>query len=86
MIPKNAFHIVFREDEIEELHRRIQNSRQPKVSSGDDWSLGTVSDYLEALLDYWGNRYDWKRKVNCFFFRIATNRESPENAFVLELH
>lgn len=62
MIPKNAFHIVFREEEIEELHRRIQNSRQPKVSSGDDWSLGTGSDYLEALLDYWGNRYDWKRK------------------------
>ena len=62
MIPKNTFHIVFREEEIEELHRRIQNTRQPKVSSGADWSLGTGSDYLEALLDYWGNRYDWKRK------------------------
>ena len=62
MINTKEFTIDFGENEIEELNKRIRGTRLPAISSGGDWSLGTDSDYLSSLLDYWRGSYDWKRK------------------------
>ena len=56
------FSIHFGEDEIGELRQRIRYTRLPKMLSNGDWSLGTDSDYLLSLLDFWRESYDWRRK------------------------
>ena len=63
------FCIHFNEERIEELRGRIRNTRVPRFSLNGDWSLGTDSNYLSALLDYWCNSYDWRckeRELNGF--------------------
>ena len=57
-----GFRIHFDESEIEDLHRRIRNSRFPLKTVNDSWSMGTDSDYLQSLLNYWREEYDWQHK------------------------
>ena len=56
------FSIHFSEERMEELRQRIACTRLPGALSSENWSLGTDSDYLQKLLDYWRNGYDWQRK------------------------
>ena len=56
------FHIHFDEAEIENLQRRIRDSRFPLKAANESWNMGTDSDYLQSLLNYWCKEYDWQRK------------------------
>lgn len=56
------FNIHFDEKQIEELRERINKARLPKVMNNQNWNLGTEHDYLQSLLEYWCNGYDWYRK------------------------
>ena len=85
------FRIHFEKQEIEDLHNRIQSSRLPMIASDGDWDLGTDSVYLRALLQYWCDAYDWRRKeeylnqfpqftcelggITIHFFYIRSKRE-----------
>ena len=56
------FYINFEEVEIEKLRQRIRNARFSMETGNDNWNLGTDSDYLQSLLNYWCYEYDWQRK------------------------
>lgn len=56
------FLIHFGEEQIENLRQRISYTRWPGVTPFKDWCLGTDSDYLQALLRYWRDEYDWSRR------------------------
>ncbi len=56
------FSIHFEEEQIDDLHRRIDCTRLPKSLKDGNWTLGTDDDYLISLLDYWRNDYDWTHK------------------------
>ena len=56
------FRIHFNEAEIENLQRRIRDSRFPLKVANDRWNMGTDSDYLQSLLNYWCEKYDWQSK------------------------
>ena len=56
------FRIDFSEAQMDELRQRLDRSRFPKASGDAHWELGTDSDYLRTLLDYWRDGYDWPRK------------------------
>ena len=62
MMPIQEFKIHYDEGAIEQLKQRIGETRPPLLSTGSDWSLGTDSVYLNALLHYWRDSYDWRRK------------------------
>lgn len=55
------FHIQFRDEQWEDLRRRLRETRWPSAPQGGDWSLGTDRDELSALLDHWRDGYDGSR-------------------------
>lgn len=48
------------EDEIDRLHRRIDDARWPEKETVDDWSQGTMLATLQELVAYWRDGYDWR--------------------------
>jgi len=46
--------------ELDDLHRRLAATRQPRLPLGVGWARGTDADFLHALLDTWRHRYDWR--------------------------
>ena len=56
------FCIDFGEEQMDDLRRRISCTRFPRPWNNENWTLGTDSDYLQTLLDYWRDGYDWPRK------------------------
>ena len=54
------FHIAVPEDQIADLHRRLDAVRWPEKETVDDWSQGTPLAVLKDLVDYWRNGYDWR--------------------------
>lgn len=56
------FNIHFSEKDMDELYSRIAKTRLPKPIKSENWKLGTENNYLQGLLDYWCNGYDWYRK------------------------
>ena len=56
------FKIHFSKEEMKHLRQRIGCTRLPSIQSGGEWKLGTDSDYLQTLLHYWCDGYDWSHK------------------------
>ena len=56
------FKIHFGGEEMKHLRQRIGCTRLPSIQSGGGWKLGTDSDYLQTLLHYWYDGYDWSHK------------------------
>ena len=54
------FQIDVSDAELEDLQRRLENIRWPPDSPGEPWSYGTDRAYLQELLEYWRDRYDWR--------------------------
>jgi pimeloyl-ACP methyl ester carboxylesterase len=47
--------------EIDDLHRRLDQTRWPERETVDDWSQGAPLAKVQALCAYWRNGYDWRR-------------------------
>lgn len=58
------------EDELlDDLHRRIENTRWSPEIGNADWSYGANGSYLRSLSEYWLDGYDWRaeeRAINRF--------------------
>ena len=54
------FEVRVGDDELEDLSRRLQSPRWPPDSPGEPWSYGTDRAYLEELIAYWRDEYDWR--------------------------
>jgi pimeloyl-ACP methyl ester carboxylesterase len=53
------FRIDVRQDEIEDLERRIRTTRWPASIEGSDWSLGMDGEFLRSLASHWVQSFDW---------------------------
>ncbi len=54
---------------IDDLRARIRGTRLPQAAPGEPWAQGTDRDWLEELLGYWANGFDWRaaeRELNRF--------------------
>jgi pimeloyl-ACP methyl ester carboxylesterase len=55
------FHFEVRQEELDDLRRRIAATRLPEKELVDDLSQGVPLAAIEALARYWGNEYDFGR-------------------------
>ncbi|PNG23816.1 epoxide hydrolase family protein [Streptomyces cahuitamycinicus] len=63
------FRIDVPQADLDDLRRRLANTRWPAVSSDADWSRGVPMGYLQELAEYWSTSFDWRAaeaKINKF--------------------
>src|SRR4029078_10475151 len=53
------FSIQIEAEVLSDLRARIRNTRWPDPAPGTDWDQGTDRAYLEQLLAYWADGFDW---------------------------
>jgi epoxide hydrolase len=53
------FQIEFEAERIEDLRRRLHNTRWPEHETVDDWSQGAPLDFVRDLVAYWCSEYDF---------------------------
>ena len=56
MADVTPFQIDVSEDALQDLQRRLENTRFPECETPDDWSQGVPLAYARELTDYWRNR------------------------------
>ena len=54
------FKIEIPDEQIEDLHTRIRNTRWPEQECVEDWTQGIPLAYTKELAEYWLNDYDWR--------------------------
>src|SRR5882672_4281320 len=46
---------------LEDLERRLKNTRWPDEIKNSDWKNGSNLSYMKELSDYWINQFDWRK-------------------------
>jgi pimeloyl-ACP methyl ester carboxylesterase len=46
--------------ELDDLVNRLRNTRWPSEYANDSWAYGTNKAYLQELVRYWANDFDWQ--------------------------
>ena len=54
------FRIDIPQANLDDLHRRLDDTRWPDGVTGVGWSQGIPLDYTRELAGYWRNTYDWR--------------------------
>jgi len=57
------FTLAFPQADLEELNRRIDQTRWPDAETVGDWTQGAPLAKVKALVDHWRHRYDWPGSV-----------------------
>jgi pimeloyl-ACP methyl ester carboxylesterase len=63
------FKVNIPQSEIEDLKRKIEETRWPNEVNNCDWEFGTSLNYLKELSTYWKQEFDWRKienEVNSF--------------------
>jgi pimeloyl-ACP methyl ester carboxylesterase len=63
------YQISVADSELDDLKRRLLDTRWPEQAPVDDWSQGIPLDYLQDVCAYWANGYDWRateRRLNAY--------------------
>lgn len=63
------FRIAVAEAALIDLRERLSRTRWPDRVPGSGWEFGTDLDYLQALVAYWANDFDWRKhesELNAF--------------------
>jgi pimeloyl-ACP methyl ester carboxylesterase len=63
------FRIDIPQADLDDLNRRLADTRWPDELPGVGWTYGTPSSYLRGLADYWRTTFDWREqeaKLNAF--------------------
>jgi pimeloyl-ACP methyl ester carboxylesterase len=55
------FTLAIPEADLDDLRRRLDNTRWPEKETVDDWTQGSPLAKVQALCAYWRNDYDWRR-------------------------
>ncbi|RLT43242.1 MAG: epoxide hydrolase [Chloroflexi bacterium] len=58
-MPFLPFRVAFSDRAIEDLHRRLEDTRWPDVGWDTGWGTGTNDSVLRDLVRYWRNDFDW---------------------------
>jgi len=56
------FTIEVPQADLDDLHRRLAATRWTQDFANEDWRYGANVDYLQALVDYWLQEYDWRAR------------------------
>ena len=56
------FRIDVADDVLEDLGRRLADTRWPEAEPVDDWSQGAPLAWIQDMCHYWGNGYDWRER------------------------
>lgn len=61
IIPADPFEIHVPDSEVRDLQRRLHATRFPNEPDGNEaWDYGTSLAYMERLIDYWADDFDWR--------------------------
>ena len=63
------FAISVPDQELEDLHRRLQATRLPDEIPDSSWRYGTSLSYVKDLVDHWTHKFDWRaqeKMLNAF--------------------
>jgi epoxide hydrolase len=74
------FEITIHDDELQDLRRRLAGSRWPHPLAGAGWERGVPQEYLEGLVSYWRDEFDWRaqeRRLNAFPQFVTTIDGQP---------
>jgi pimeloyl-ACP methyl ester carboxylesterase len=55
------FNLHIPQTQLDGLHSRLKNTIWPNKETVNDWSQGVPLAKMRDLVDYWQNRYDWRR-------------------------
>ena len=69
MLAPEPFTVSVPDEELDDLRRRLEHTRWPIDFANDDWEYGSERGYMEELVDYWLDEYDWRaheREINSF--------------------
>lgn len=68
IVDSEPFKIDIDHRDIDDLRRRLTNTRWPEREPVDDWSQGVPLAYTRQLCDYWANEYDFgfAERINAF--------------------
>lgn len=74
MAPR-PFRIDIPDADLDDLQRRLENTRWPDQLAGTSWEYGTDKAYLQGLVAYWRDGFDWRAqeaRLNRFnHFKVA---------------
>src|SRR5450432_1538596 len=59
---KTPYKINIEQSIIDDLKKRIANTRWADEIENSKWEYGTNKNYLKELCDYWQNTFDWKKQ------------------------
>jgi hypothetical protein len=51
---------------VDDMRRRLRQTRWPQIVSGADSSMGVDRGFLQDLCAYWMNTFDWKSQLDRF--------------------
>jgi hypothetical protein len=57
----SPFTISLPQTAIDDLRHRLDSTRDPERETVGDWTQGVPLDKARALIEYWRDRYDWRR-------------------------
>jgi pimeloyl-ACP methyl ester carboxylesterase len=55
------FRVEIPDEQLADLHERIDRTRWPEPATVDGWGQGVPLDYARDLVEHWRHRYDWRR-------------------------
>jgi pimeloyl-ACP methyl ester carboxylesterase len=56
------FRIDIPQSKLDDLHRRLDHVNWPHDFENDDWTYGVPRSYLEELVRYWREDFDWRAR------------------------
>jgi pimeloyl-ACP methyl ester carboxylesterase len=57
---EQRFTISVPDEAIDDLHRRLRQTRWPDTVTGSGWTYGLDLAWMKSIADYWLNQYDWR--------------------------
>ena len=78
------FQIHIPQPDLEDLQRRLEQTRFPEAETPDDWSQGLPLEYAMQLRDYWRDTYDWRSRESYYngFHQYLTEIEGLDIHFI----
>lgn len=63
------FRIDIPQAQLDDLKRRLKDTRWPEREAVEDWTQGTPLSYVQEVCEYWADSYDWRAteaRINAF--------------------
>ena len=79
------FHIQVEEEVLSDLRDRLGHIRWPDQMDGSSWEQGTELGYLQSLVAYWRDRFDW-RAQEAELNRLAHFRSEVDGLSIHFIH